>query len=683
MEKLTGKQLGPYQIMEPLGEGGMAAVYKAYQPSVERIVALKVLSRPSAGEQDFFRRFRREAKTIAGLSHPNILPIHDFGEADGYAYIVMPYIEGGTINGLLKGIPLPLRRINLIVAQIAAALDYAHSKGVIHRDVKPGNVLLDKLGNCLLSDFGIARIVEATAQLTAPGVFLGTPIYASPEQALGKEVDGRSDIYSLGVMLYEMATGRPPFHADTPMAILIQHIHDPLPMPRTINPAISETTEQVILKALAKEPEQRYLSAGEMANALAGQAGRPFQTADDLARDLAMAAAGGAKEDALSGDPLALPGKKPVGSTPLPPTPLPDSAGQPPEPPGLHEANPPKSEPEPIPERRPTTLSVEKAMHWGWIAGAGLLALCLLVAIAGGGYALIAYWNSGHTPGIPAGSTATRSLSPNVHPAAETAAPQKTPFQPPTDTITSTAYPTHTLEPTSLPSPADGNAQIVGYDLPLAEAWTLVYNDAALWVVYRSRIVKLELVEPEDRFRSVEQIVFPNVINLTWDESRSLYWAVAGTPWSYNDKPFLRIDRAGKTLLSFNNSQIGFGDSFASYPTSLAWDGQYLWVTSGDGLFKLQPVDGSDQIKVVDSYANGKDALGLAWDGNNLWVLSNHFLSKLDPTARPICQIDLSVKTQPDLLGGVVSDWHGLAWDGEFLWLLGAKLYRIDPSACQ
>ncbi len=283
MEDLTGKQFGLYQIVTPLGEGGMAAVYKAYQPGMERYVALKILPRHFAQDPQFVARFEQEAKILAKLQHPHILPVFDYGQADGYTYIVMPFLQSGALTGLMDGTPLPLTQIRRIISQVGDALDYAYSRGLIHRDVKPSNVLLDERGNCLLTDFGIAKMVESSAHLTATGGFIGTPAYMSPEQGLGQKLDGRSDIYALGIILYEMVTGRVPYKAETPMAVVVKHINDSLPLPRQVNPDLPEAVERVILKALAKRPEDRYATAGDMVRAI--QAAIPDPTAESASAD--------------------------------------------------------------------------------------------------------------------------------------------------------------------------------------------------------------------------------------------------------------------------------------------------------------------------------------------------------------------------------------------------------------
>jgi len=269
MENLIGKYLGSYKIISLLGQGGMATVYKAYQANMDRHVAIKVLPIHYAADPNFKKRFSQEARTIAKLEHPHILPVHDFGEADGYLYIVMRIVETGSLADLLKQQPLlPPAQIRQLVTQIADALDYAHTHGVIHRDIKPGNVLLDERGNCLLTDFGIAKIAESSTFFTNTGGILGTPAYMSPEQALGQKLDGRSDIYALGVILYQMATKTLPFKADTPMALAFKHVNEPLPPPRTVNSSIPSQVEQVIIKSLSKQPADRFATARDLAQAL-------------------------------------------------------------------------------------------------------------------------------------------------------------------------------------------------------------------------------------------------------------------------------------------------------------------------------------------------------------------------------------------------------------------------------
>ncbi len=276
MENLTGKQFGPYRIVAPLGEGGMAAVYKAYQPGVDRYVALKVLPQQLAKDPQFIGRFKQEAQVLAKLQHPHIMPVFDFGESEGYTYIVMPFVEHGSLTDLLRGNLLPLQQIRQVISQVGDALDYAHSRGLVHRDVKPSNILIDERGNCLLTDFGIAKLVESTAQFTGTGGLIGTPTYMSPEQGRGDQVDARSDIYALGVMIFEMVTGRVPFDAETPIAIVFKHIQDPLPIPSAINADVPEAVERVIMKALAKDPKDRFATASELVRAL--QAAVPAET---------------------------------------------------------------------------------------------------------------------------------------------------------------------------------------------------------------------------------------------------------------------------------------------------------------------------------------------------------------------------------------------------------------------
>lgn len=278
---LIGKTLGKYRIVEHLGRGGMAEVYKAYQPGLDRYVAIKVLHSFLATEADFLTRFQREAKVAAMLRHPNIIQVYDFDyskEDDAY-YMVMEFIEGPTLKERLEelareGQLMPLEEAVNIVVAIANALDYAHQHRMVHRDVKPANIMFTRDGQPILTDFGIARMVDVVG-LTASGTMVGTPTYMAPEQGMGQAGDERSDIYSLGVVLYQLVTGYLPYDADTPLGVAMKHINEPLPPPAMVNTALPASLEAVIMRALAKAPENRYQTAHEFAadlkRAMAGQ----------------------------------------------------------------------------------------------------------------------------------------------------------------------------------------------------------------------------------------------------------------------------------------------------------------------------------------------------------------------------------------------------------------------------
>ncbi len=246
----------------------MARVYKGYQEHLDRLVAIKVLPSYYAADPNFVSRFKREAQAMARLSHPNIVTVHDAGEQDGRLYIVMAYMSGGTLKDRMDH-QMTLSEVLPVVRQIADALHYAHERSIIHRDVKPVNVLLDGDGRAVLSDFGIAKVLEsAEHHLTRPGAGVGTPEYMSPEQCRGGRVDPRSDIYALGVMIYEMLTGRTPFQADNYAALAHAHIYEPVPPPTLFNPRIPAPVQAVILRALAKDPAHRFSHAPDLAAAL-------------------------------------------------------------------------------------------------------------------------------------------------------------------------------------------------------------------------------------------------------------------------------------------------------------------------------------------------------------------------------------------------------------------------------
>lgn len=268
MEQFIGKQLGNYDILELVGKGGMAAVYKAHQPSFNRSVAIKVMSAAYGNDDQFVQRFKNEAHLIAQLEHAHILPVYDFGEQDGVLFIVMRLLSAGTLGDRIPEGGMPIKQIARYFRQLASALDYAHSHKVIHRDLKPGNVMIDQQENIYLTDFGIAKLTGQDNNLTGTGGVVGTPTYMSPEQGLGDPLDGRSDIYALGVMLFEMLVGKPPFTADNPMAVMLKHINDAPPSIRSIRAEVSQAVEAVVMRSLAKDPNERYSTALEMADAL-------------------------------------------------------------------------------------------------------------------------------------------------------------------------------------------------------------------------------------------------------------------------------------------------------------------------------------------------------------------------------------------------------------------------------
>jgi serine/threonine-protein kinase len=256
---------GRYELSHLVARGGMAEVYRAQDRQLERPVALKVLFPELSVDRSFVERFRREAQAAANLSHPNIVPVFDWGEDGGTYFIVMEYVDGRPLSSILRTAgPLHPERAAEISADVATALAYAHRHGVVHRDVKPGNVLITEEGTVKVTDFGIARAVNTEESLTQTGAVMGTATYFSPEQAEGLSVDARSDIYSLGVVLFELVTGRPPFLGETPVAVASKHVREHPPTPREINPGIPPDLEAVIMKCMAKSPEHRYQSGDEL-----------------------------------------------------------------------------------------------------------------------------------------------------------------------------------------------------------------------------------------------------------------------------------------------------------------------------------------------------------------------------------------------------------------------------------
>ncbi len=267
MKVAEGAVLGAYTVLERIGRGGMASVYRAYHPALDRYVAIKVLPEFFADDPHYVERFQQEARSVARLKHPNILEVFDFGCADAITYLVLELVEGGTLADLM-GRPMQLRRTVAILEQVASALDHAHAHGVLHRDVKPSNILMRQDGSPVLADFGLARMAGSLRRLTGSGTVMGTPEYMSPEQAADERIGPPSDLYSLAVVAYEMLTGRVPFGADTPAAILLSHVTKAVPATREVKGELSAHVEGVLRRALAKKSEERFSTAAEFVTAL-------------------------------------------------------------------------------------------------------------------------------------------------------------------------------------------------------------------------------------------------------------------------------------------------------------------------------------------------------------------------------------------------------------------------------
>jgi len=416
---LAGQSLGRYHILEQLGEGGMATVYKAYDTRLERDVAVKIIRReafPPEQLERILKRFERESKALARLTHPNIVPVIDYGEYEGAPYLVMPYLPGGTLKQRL-GTPMPWQEAVRLLLPIAQALDYAHEQNIIHRDIKPSNILLTGRGQPMLSDFGIAKILESgdTATLTGTGVGVGTPEYMAPEQWTGG-AGPQADLYSLGVVLYELVTGRKPYTADTPAAVLLKQATEPLPRPRQFVRDLPEAVEKLLLKALAKRPEDRYADMAALVNALEGLLAGQSQSSRSGAKPAVRKPP---LEDSIATiEQVPTPGN-------LPPVPARVSSKT-------------RDQPlKPVLEKRPDRSHLQRkpfsqiGLNWKrWIPVAVLLALL--------GIGLAALATSTHTPRL----TATRTATP---------------------TATNTSNPTP-IAPTKTSIPAPGATQVSAKD---------------------------------------------------------------------------------------------------------------------------------------------------------------------------------------------------------------------------
>jgi len=406
--------IGRYEIRGELGRGGMATVMRAYDPMFKREVAVKVLPREFLHDPAFRARFEREAQVVAALEHSAIVPVYDYGEnaETGQPFIVMRLMAGGSMADKLRGQPMDLVEVARILSRLAPALDFAHNRGVIHRDLKPGNILFDGEGNPYISDFGLAKLAESNVNLTGTGL-MGTPAYMSPEQARGeKEIDGRSDLYALGAIVYQMLTGRQPYEAPTPIAVVLKHVNEPPPSVRAVRPDLPPSAETIIHKAMAKEPGARYPTASSLSQEITGLA-----LANGTAANLAAGTAAGLTEPWVT--PSSQSGSR-AASLPLDPI-----------------SNPAPSNPV-APASRPGIAGCSTGVIAG-VAVAGAL-------VIGAGLCVAGVLNFGPLAQI-AGATATPSKT-APPPITETTIPPTRTRRP-----TRTPLPTRTRPPTATPAP--------------------------------------------------------------------------------------------------------------------------------------------------------------------------------------------------------------------------------------
>jgi serine/threonine protein kinase len=439
-------KFGRYEIKSELGRGGMATVYHAYDPRFEREVALKVLPREMLHDPQFRTRFEREAKTIAMLEHPVIVPVYDFGEEDGQPYFVMRYMTGGSLTDRMKQGPMSIQDAARLFDRLAPALDQAHAKGIIHRDLKPGNILFDQYGDPYVSDFGIAKITSGETNVTGSAI-VGTPAYMSPEQAQGEKIDGRSDIYGLGVILYELLSGKQPYHGDTPMSVVVKHITDPVPHILDVKPDLPPAIETVIEKAMAKDRDQRYPTVRALADAL-NKVARETQTELE-SRDQTLVAA----DRTVVSRPVA----KEKVVTPLPQAPAPT----------------------PAPMAKKTRLYI----------GLGGAAVVLILAVVG---AILIFGNK--TPATSAPSPTVPVIQGLNTPPVDVPSPTLPPATVAVPVGTDTLVPSPTIEPTAttVPLKTIGGADQIAF-LSDNEIWVMGVDGGGLTQVTKDAALKDDL----------------------------------------------------------------------------------------------------------------------------------------------------------------------------------------------
>jgi serine/threonine protein kinase len=456
----TGKKLGNrYLIDDMVGQGGMSAVYRATDPNLKRVVAIKMIHSHLSNDPDFVQRFEEEAAAVAQLRHHGIIQVYDFNQDDGVYYMVLEFVPGETVQEHLRRLNADGRRLSVAraveyMAEVCEAVDYAHRRGMIHRDIKPANIMLNLLGQAILMDFGISKMVGSQRH-TATGAVVGTAMYMSPEQIKGEHPDRRTDIYSLGVTLFEMVSGRPPFQADSAMTLMMMHINDPVPDPKKLNPEVPDDLVTVINKALAKDPNDRYQTAAEMASALRNVLGRiksgvPAEVSGPSATMLEDVTHPSLKLKAITPEPPPAVEGTVVESAPHPSVASTGSGGNASgtaiESSAVRSSAVAASAVSPLPAPQPPAAEAgpkKSVLSMPVIIGASALLACLIF----GGLFLVNRLLDGRA------SAATEQPGAIALDTTETLAPTEQVITPPTETLAVTAAPTETATPEATPTP--------------------------------------------------------------------------------------------------------------------------------------------------------------------------------------------------------------------------------------
>ena len=589
-------RIGRYEVIKEIGRGGMSTVFVAHDPAMNRQVAIKVLPQELMHDPNFRARFEREARTVAGLEHPSIVPIYDFGEVDGQPYFVMRLMSGGALSDRLEAGSIPLAEVVSILKRVAQGLDYAHKEGVIHRDLKPANILFDQNGEPYLSDFGIAKLAESGATLTGNAI-IGTPAYMSPEQGRGEtDVDGRSDIYSLGVVMFHMMTGNVPYEADTPMGQVVKHMTAPLPFLADIDPDLPPQLQSVINRAMAKRKLTRYATAGEMVAdleaAIEGRLGEVVLPPSGAHRPITPP--GGAAT------PTPTRPRQP-GSVAGPSTPRPTRVGpQTPRPTraGIADTPPPPS------DNAPTTVQpVKKRSPWGAIIGAvvvlGLLAAGIIYGLPLLGISIPPFVQAAQ----PTKTEAVAALPSNTPEPSST--PTKTP-EPTDQSETTPGAGAGAGEATETPTPTESEPTLTPTSQPVSPLPPgPVIGGADLVAFVKSGDIWIANLDGTEKLRLTNTGGIKEGLNWTPD-GMSIVYIAGRLVQKVGIMPPHQVD----TIMSFNWAE--YVSSFAISP-----DHKYVAISLSAGLFILPyDEDTLSQIKRRDQLFSANACIRVV-DENN------------------------------------------------------------------